>query len=139
MLATGGGTSDRKINIWNTTQNSRTQTIQTSGQITSLNWAPHYRELVSTHGIGQTESAKGMINIWSHPAGQKVAEIEAHEQRVLHASLSPDGEVLATVSDDEELKLWRVFERPAETGKATKTGSALGSKSGNISSVRTLR
>nr|UOP57028.1 putative wd repeat-containing protein slp1 [Thecaphora frezii] len=140
MLATGGGTSDRKIHVWNTTQNSRTLTIQTSGQITSLKWSQHYRELVSTHGIGTHESAKGMINIWSHPSGQKVAEIEAHEQRVLHASLSPDGEVLATVSDDEELKLWRVFEKPVEASKGAKgPGGALSTKSGNMSNVRTLR
>ncbi len=51
LLATGGGTSDRNIHFWNTTQNSRTMTISTGAQITSLHWAPHYREIVSTHGL----------------------------------------------------------------------------------------
>jgi cell division cycle protein 20 (cofactor of APC complex) len=116
--------------------------IATGAQITSLHWAPHYREIVSTHGLGTTESSKGVMNIWAHPSGTKVAEIEAHEKRVLHSSLSPDGEVLATVSDDEELKLWRIFEKPVDTSKATGAKSAsgiYGSQAGGASSVRTLR
>jgi cell division cycle protein 20 (cofactor of APC complex) len=140
LLATGGGTSDRNIHFWNTTQNSRTMTISTGAQITSLHWAPHYREIVSTHGLGTTESSKGLMSIWSHPSGTKVAEIEAHEKRVLHSSLSPDGEVLATVSDDEELKLWRIFEKPVESSKGAKVAGGMASHgSSGASSVRTLR
>jgi cell division cycle protein 20 (cofactor of APC complex) len=140
LLATGGGTSDRNIHFWNTTQNSRTMTISTGAQITSLHWAPHYREIVSTHGLGTTESSKGLMSIWSHPSGTKVAEIEAHEKRVLHSSLSPDGEVLATVSDDEELKLWRIFEKPVESSKGAKAAGGMASHgSSGASSVRTLR
>ncbi|PWN49584.1 WD40 repeat-like protein [Violaceomyces palustris] len=150
ILATGGGTSDRKIHFWNTTQNTRTQTIETESQITSLHWAPHYREIASTHGISSTEGTKGMINVWSHPSCTKVYEIEAHEKRVLHASLSPDGEILASVSDDEELKLWKIFEKPIEISKAGGKGQGLGTGSGmvggsgskgagGISTSRTLR
>ena len=40
LLATGGGSADRCIHFWNTTQNTRVQTIETPAQVTSLQWAP---------------------------------------------------------------------------------------------------
>lgn len=127
ILATGGGSADRCIHFWNTTQNTRVQTIQTSSQVTSLQWAPHYRELVSSHGVSSSESNEGALCVWSHPSCQKVAEIPAaHDGRVLHTSLSPDGQTLATVGSDESLKFWRVFEQPPELAKGAKAGVALG-------------
>lgn len=118
LLATGGGTADRCIHFWNTTQNTRVQTIQTGAQITSLQWAPHYREIVSAHGVGTSEADAGALCVWAHPSGQKVADVPgAHDGRVLHTSLSPDGQTLATVGSDESLKFWRVFEQ-AEAHKA---------------------
>ena len=38
-------------------------------------------------------------------------EIPAHESRVLHSCLSPDGQMLATAAADESLKFWKVFEK----------------------------
>ncbi|WFD31209.1 WD repeat-containing protein slp1 [Malassezia sp. CBS 17886] len=119
LLATGGGSADRCIHFWNTTQNTRVQTIQTSSQITSLQWAPHYREIVSSHGVSSADSTEGALCVWAHPSCQKVAEVSAaHDGRVLHTSLSPDGQTLASVGSDESLKFWRIFEQPAEMGKA---------------------
>ncbi|PKI82457.1 WD repeat-containing protein slp1 [Malassezia vespertilionis] len=122
MLATGGGSTDRCIHFWNTTQNTRVQTIQTDAQITSLQWAPHYREIVSAHGVGSAEGNDGMMCVWAHPSGQKVGEINAHEGRVLHTSLSPDGQLIASVGSDESLKIWRVFEQSAELSKGGQRG-----------------
>lgn len=114
LLATGGGSADRCIHFWNTTQNTRVQTIQTPAQVTALQWAPHYRELVSAHGVGN-ECSHGALNVWAHPSCTRVGEIAAaHDGRILHTSLSPDGETLATVGCDESLKFWRVFEQSAE-------------------------
>ena len=44
----------------------------------------------------------------------KQVDIPAHESRVLHSTLSPDGQVLATAASDENLKFWRVFEQSGE-------------------------
>lgn len=122
LLATGGGSADRCIHFWNTTQNTRVQTIQTSAQVTSLQWAPHYRELVSSHGVGTSESEAGALCVWAHPSGQKIADVPgAHDGRVLHTSLSPDGQTLATVGSDESLKFWRVFEQAQDVSKAQRS------------------
>lgn len=125
LLATGGGTADRAIHFWNVTSGSRTQSIQTESQVTGLHWSTHYREIVSTHGNHMTDhSACGAIHVWSHPSCARICEINnAHDGRILHTALSPDGQVLATVGTDENLKFWRVFGTKDETSK--RSGSAV--------------
>lgn len=158
LLATGGGTADRMIHFWNVTTSSRVGSIQTDAQITGLHWSLHYRELVSTHGLSLGSAsagaggAGGTINIWSHPSCNRIAEVRnAHDGRILHTALSPDGQVLATVGTDENLKFWRVFERREEaTGKGAsggvggaggekKAGGAGGGAGGGVAGVRMLR
>ncbi|KAL4398985.1 WD repeat-containing protein Slp1 [Malassezia pachydermatis] len=142
LLATGGGSADRCIHFWNTTQNTRVQTIQTAAQVTSLQWAPHYREIVSAHGVGTTEGQSGALCVWAHPSGQKVAEVSsAHDGRILHTTLSPDGQTLATVGSDESLKFWRLFEQAPDAGKAQQRGVLPGTYKGlaRAAPARSLR
>lgn len=91
LLATGGGSYDRHIHFWNTTTGARVNSIDTGSQVTSLRWSPHYREIVSTSGFPDNS-----LSIWSYPTLIRNAEIPAHESRVLHSCLSPDGQILAT-------------------------------------------
>lgn len=50
----------------------------------------------------------------------KVIDItQAHETRVLHSCLNPDGTTLATASSDENLKFWKVFDLPKKGIHAT--------------------
>jgi cell division cycle protein 20 (cofactor of APC complex) len=91
LLATGGGSYDRHIHFWNTTTGARTNSIDTGSQVTSLRWSNHYRELVSSSGFPDNS-----LSIWSYPTLVRNVEIPAHETRVLHSCLSPDGQMLAT-------------------------------------------
>ena len=91
LLATGGGSYDRHIHFWNTTTGARTNSIDTGSQVTSLRWSSHYRELVSSSGFPDNS-----LSIWSYPTLVRNVEIPAHETRVLHSCLSPDGQMLAT-------------------------------------------
>jgi cell division cycle protein 20 (cofactor of APC complex) len=91
LLATGGGSYDRHIHFWNTTSGARVNSIDTGSQVTSLRWAPHYREIVSSSGYPDNS-----LSIWSYPTLVRNVEIPAHESRVLHSCLSPDGQMLAT-------------------------------------------
>jgi cell division cycle protein 20 (cofactor of APC complex) len=91
VLATGGGSYDRHIHFWNTTTGARVNSIDTGSQVTSLRWSPHYREIVSTSGFPDNS-----LSIWSYPTLVRNIEIPAHETRVLHSCLSPDGQMLAT-------------------------------------------
>lgn len=144
LLATGGGSHDRHIHFWNTTTGARTNSIDTGSQVTSLRWSTHYKEITSTSGFPDNS-----ISIWSYPTLVKNVEIPAHESRVLHSCLSPDGQMLATagkftvlklvltpstntisIAADESLKFWKLFEK--------KPGSAAISAQGSSSAKATM-
>ncbi|KAF5344181.1 hypothetical protein D9756_011444 [Leucocoprinus leucothites] len=112
LLASGGGTNDSTINIWNSTTGARLHTLRTPSQITSLHFSPHRKELLSTHGY-PTNS----IMIHAYPSMERVAEIrDAHESRVLFSCVGPAGDVVCTGAGDENLKFWRVWEVSGEGG-----------------------
>ncbi|KAK4543926.1 hypothetical protein LTR36_004700 [Oleoguttula mirabilis] len=119
LLATGGGSHDRNIHFWNTTSGARVNSIDTGSQVTSLRWSMAYKELVSSSGFPDNS-----LSIWSYPTLVKNIEIPAHESRVLHSALSPDGQMLATAAADESLKFWKVFEKKAGTANLAAGGSA---------------
>ncbi|KAK8016436.1 cell division cycle 20 cofactor-APC complex [Apiospora rasikravindrae] len=108
LLATGGGSYDRHIHFWNTTSGARVNSIDTGSQVTSLRWSTSYKEIVSSSGFPDNS-----LSIWSYPTLVRNVEIPAHESRVLHSCLSPDGQMLATAAADESLKFWKVFEKKA--------------------------
>ncbi|KAE8353737.1 WD40-repeat-containing domain protein [Aspergillus coremiiformis] len=123
LLATGGGSYDRHIHFWNTTTGARTNSIDTGSQVTSLRWSNHYREIVSSSGFPDNS-----LSIWSYPTLVRNIEIPAHETRVLHSCLSPDGQLLATAAADESLKFWKVFERKQGTSASASREGGVGSK-----------
>ena len=98
LLATGGGSYDRHIHFWNTTTGARVNSIDTGSQVTSLKFSNHYRELVSSSGFPDNS-----LSIWSYPTLVRNVEIPAHETRVLHSCLSPDGQMLATAGKSHSL------------------------------------
>ncbi|KAK2812719.1 hypothetical protein Q5P01_000964 [Channa striata] len=94
ILASGGGTTDRHIRIWNVNSGSCIRSLDTQSQ-----------ELVSTHGDDQNN-----LLISKYPSLTKVAELNGHEDRVLNVTLSPDCSTLASVAGDESVRLWKCFE-----------------------------
>lgn len=133
LLASGGGTNDATIHIWNSTTGARLHSLQTPSQVTSLIFSPHRKEILSTHGY-PTNS----IMLHAYPSLERVAEIrDAHESRVLFSVIGPGGDVVCTGAGDENLKFWRVWEQPKETKKKGLTGTEKkGSTSSGILSIR---
>ncbi|XP_064194191.1 cell division cycle protein 20 homolog [Anguilla rostrata] len=113
ILASGGGTSDRHIRIWNVNTGSCITSLDTASQISSLVFAPNYKELVSGHGYSQDS-----LVIWKYPSMTKVAELSGHEGRILNLALSPDGSCIASIAADETVRLWQCFELDAAKKKA---------------------
>ncbi|KPP71414.1 cell division cycle protein 20-like [Scleropages formosus] len=105
ILATGGGTSDRHIRIWNASTGSCISSLDTESQISSLVFAPNYKELVSGHGYTHDS-----LIIWKYPSMTKVAELSGHGGRVLNLTMSPDCSTIASVAADETVRLWKCFE-----------------------------
>lgn len=132
LLATGGGTADRHLRFWNTTSGACVNSIDTLSQVCSIVWSPHERELVTSHGFSQNQ-----LTMWKYPTLARMAELKGHTSRVLHMSLSPDGQTVVSAAADETLRFWKVFAKQ-ESHKTSRGGSS--SKTGLSSSSRgTLR
>ena len=106
LLASGGGTADRKIRFWNTSAGSMTSEIDTGSQVCNLAWSKNSNEIVSTHGYSQNQ-----IVVWKYPSMTQVASLTGHTFRVLYLAMSPDGQVIVTGAGDETLRFWNCFKR----------------------------
>jgi cell division cycle 20-like protein 1 (cofactor of APC complex) len=101
ILASGGGTADRKIKLWNVNKQSLINEIDTGSQICTIKFAKKENEIITTHGFSQNE-----ISIWSNPSLTKIKSLYGHNQRVLFQSMSPNGEYIVTGAGDETLRFW---------------------------------
>jgi cell division cycle protein 20 (cofactor of APC complex) len=106
VLATGGGSMDKKLCIWNTSLGTCIESIQTDAQICCLKWSTLSSELVTGHGY-----AKNELVIWAWPRLTKLLSIPAHNRRIIHMERSPDGTTIVSTAHDENLKFWRLFDK----------------------------
>ncbi|KAJ5066104.1 fizzy-related protein [Anaeramoeba ignava] len=106
LLASGGGTIDRTLKIWNVDSGKIVSSIDTGSQICNLYWSKNTNEIVSTHGFSQNQ-----IMVWEYPDFNKIACFIGHSSRVLYLSVSPDGEDIVTGAGDEKIKFWKLFPR----------------------------
>ena len=59
--------------------NSVTSLTFSTVQVCALQWNPHERELLSSHGFSQNQ-----LCLWKYPSMVKMAEFTGHTARVLH-------------------------------------------------------
>ena len=122
LLASGGGTADRSIKLWNAGTGSLLQSVDTGSQVCSLLWSTHERELLSSHGFSQNQ-----LTLWKYPTMVRTKELLGHTARVLHMCAAPDGSTVVSAGADETLRFWRVFGEPAGKGSGDSGSSSSGS------------
>ena len=111
-LATGGGTADRQIKIWDTANLDCRQAVDTGSQVCALEWNCHEQEIVSAHGYSQNQ-----LILWKAPGLNKVSELLGHTARVLCMAQNPAGSTVVTASADETLRFWNIFESSVDRNK----------------------
>ena len=111
LLASGGGTADRRIKFWNTATGQGVNEIDTGSQVCNLAWSKNSNEIVSTHGYSQNQ-----IVVWKYPSMTQVASLTGHTYRVLYLAMSPDGQTVVTGAGDETLRFWKCFGRRERDG-----------------------
>jgi cell division cycle protein 20 (cofactor of APC complex) len=131
LLASGGGTADRKICFWNTTTGALLQEVDTNSQVCSLVWSKHEKEILSSHGFTQNQ-----LTLWKYPSMVKVSELTGHQSRVLHLAVSPDGKTVVSGAADETLRFWKVF---GDDGAAVNKGKAESFKSLSLTRASCIR
>lgn len=117
VLASGGGTADRRIRFWDTSRGTCTQEIDTGSQVCNLIWSKNSNELVSTHGFSQNQ-----IVVWKVPSMTQVASLTGHTYRVLYLAMSPDGQTVVTGAGDETLRFWKCFNKVERNGIGSEGG-----------------
>ena len=108
ILASGGGTADRTIRLWDMQTMTQKESYDTGSQVCCLAFAKDCEELVSTHGYSLNQ-----INLWRQKKDgsfHNMASLVGHSFRVLYLASSPCGERIATASGDETLRFWKLWE-----------------------------
>jgi len=105
LLATGGGTGDRKIRVYDVSTQAMVTQKDAESQCCSLVWNPFEKELLSSHGFSRNQ-----LSVWKYPKMQKTHDLTGHTARVLHTTLSPNGEIVCSAAADETLRFWKVFD-----------------------------
>lgn len=108
-MATGGGSTDKSIKLWNTIEKKCIRSIDTGSQVCSMMYTKSTNEIISTHGFSMNS-----INIWNAKTMKKMSTLQGHTFRVLYLAKSPDEDTIVTGSGDQTLRFWKVI--PGGTG-----------------------
>ncbi|KAG0658610.1 substrate-specific activator of APC-dependent proteolysis [Maudiozyma exigua] len=107
ILATGGGTADKKLKIWNINTSTKINERDTGSQICNMIWSKNTDEIVTSHGY-----SKYNLTLWDFPSMDPIAILKGHSFRVLHLTLSADGTTVVSGAGDETLRYWKLFDKP---------------------------
>ena len=137
ILASGGGTADRTIRIWNSSSAANLRCIDTGSQVCAIQWSLTEKELISSHGFSDNQ-----LILWKYNTKTsnmtKMREFHGHTSRVLHLARSPDGSTICSASADETIRFWDIFggsdtKRGGNSPRNQKINSPLGgNKSGGL-------
>ncbi|QLL32909.1 hypothetical protein HG536_0D04310 [Torulaspora globosa] len=112
ILASGGGTADRRLKIWNVNNGTKINDVDTGSQVCNMIWSKNTDEIVTSHGYSRYN-----LTLWDYPTMDPVAILKGHSFRVLHLTLSDDGTTVVSGAGDETLRYWKVFDKPKTKAK----------------------
>jgi WD40 repeat protein len=117
ILATGvGGNTIGEIEVWNLETGQKIHTLRRRGgsSVFSMSISFDGKTLASGHGV--MEGDANIIKIWNLETGKEIRTLRGHDGSVLSLSMSADGKILASGSNDKTIKVWNI-----ETGQAIAT------------------
>jgi len=123
LLASGGGTADKHLRVWNALNGTCISSVNTCSQVCDLLWSQSTDEIVTAQGYSGNE-----VHIWRSQGLSKVATLSSHMARVLHLAASTDGQTIITGAGDETIRFWSAFPpctRPRAATAATPPSHAI--------------
>ncbi|KAM3162703.1 APC/C activator protein CDH1 [Lachancea thermotolerans] len=107
VLATGGGTADKRLKIWNVRTSTKLHDVDTASQVCNMIWSRNTNEIITSHGY-----SKYNLTLWDGANAEPIAILKGHSFRVLHMTLSADGTTIVSGAGDETLRYWKLFDKP---------------------------
>ena len=104
-FATGGGTADRQIKLWDIKTKRAILAIKTGSQVSSLNWAGN--RLFSTHGFSANNIQTWIVN-FDDSTIEKEYNCNNREGRIFTATFLNKKQTLVTLGADQTLVFWDI-------------------------------
>lgn len=109
LLVTGAGSQDRMIRFWHTRSGTLIRSFNVKGQVTSLVWSRHYRQLAATFGFADTENPL-LLSVYSFPQLEPLIQVPTLcSLRVLSAVLSPNMGSICVATNDETVRFYELW------------------------------
>lgn len=89
--------------------------MDVGSQVSGLLWSSTHRELLSAHGQPSNQLMIWNLNRDNSTTLSSLTELKGHDERILHVTLSPDGQTVASAAADETLRFWNCFEKSRNT------------------------
>lgn len=120
LLATGGGSHDKRIRFYHTHTGALINMIDCGGQVTSLTWSPTYREICATFGYSFSDISH-RIAVYAWPTLKLLVSIPAGhpELRAIYAvntvGKNENGEnvgggTIVVAASDETVRFYKMWE-----------------------------
>lgn len=100
MLASSGA-KDGKIRLWDVATGKELHTLDAGASSNWLAFSPKDKVLASAGGK--------VIRLWNTDEGIEDRQLEGHRDNITGIAFRPDGEELASVSQDKTLRLWNLI------------------------------
>jgi cell division cycle protein 20 (cofactor of APC complex) len=104
ILASGGGTADKMLRVWDTTNGTCIKSVDTGSQVCAIEWNRHENELLTAHGYAQNQ-----LTLWKYDNLRRVMDFTGHTARVLSMAQNPEGTTVVSAGADETLRFWPIF------------------------------
>lgn len=110
ILASGGGTLDRRLVLRDVSSGLVLASIDTGSQVCGLRWGP-CSELITAHGYTQNHLVLWKVSLDRRKCSLvPLVRFSGARDRIVHMAKEPDGSSVVAGCGDRRLRFWRVFE-----------------------------
>ena len=112
IFASGGGSTDKTLRLWNLTRKTKIDEVLVGSQICDLKFSPLENEIITSLG-----GKSNVVEFWTTKNLQKCGALKGHTSRVLNIDFSPDGTQLVSIAPDETMRFWEVNQAVRQRSK----------------------